>query len=175
MQYPEIWEKIHAKLADYSFILRFLEGKEHITSYGYEPWHIRFLDSIGIACEIMSQTGLTLEEYLSGKTEPEVKIDYGSSALFTREEMDEALVQIKCAFASFAGCELHALRYAGDACNSEENLKWLNGLDDGINYTQVIEFFSDFHSPASGGGTWESDMEYTDWQWWLARTAGGGL
>ena len=31
VQYPEIWEKIHAKLADYGSILRYLDGKEHIT------------------------------------------------------------------------------------------------------------------------------------------------
>ena len=22
--------------------------------------------------------------------------------------------------------------------------------------------------------TWEADKEYTDWEWWLARTADGG-
>lgn len=63
VQYPALWTQIHSKLADYGFILRYPEGKEHITGYGYEPWHIRYIDSINTAKEIMKH-GLTLEEYL---------------------------------------------------------------------------------------------------------------
>ena len=65
VQYPEIWEKIHARLADYGFILRYPDGKEQITGYGYEPWHIRYLDNADLAKEI-TEKGLTLEEYLGG-------------------------------------------------------------------------------------------------------------
>ena len=173
VQYPEIWEKIHAKLTDYGFILRYLDGKEHITGYGYEPWHIRYVGSPEIAREIMSQPGMTLEVYLGAVNDTDPVIDYGDSALYTEEELVEATVQIKCKFASFNGCELHALRYAGDDCSSEENLKWLNELGDN-EYVQVAEFLSDFHSPVEGGGPWEADTEYTDWQWWLARTEVGG-
>lgn len=175
VQYPEIWEKIHAKLADYGFILRYPEGKEHITGYGYEPWHIRYVDSVEIAREIMSQPGMTLEVWLGAANDPELTIDCGTSELYTREELEEAIVQIKCKFASFAGCELHALRYAGDACNSKENLEWLNSLEDGTAYTQAVEFLSDFHSPIEDGpNAWERDTEYTDYQWWLARAEEGG-
>lgn len=63
VEYPEIWEKIHEKLAEYGFILRYLEGKESITGYGYEPWHIRFVGSAEIAKEITDK-GITLEEHL---------------------------------------------------------------------------------------------------------------
>ena len=45
----------------YGFILRYPQGKESITGYKYEPWHIRYIGSASI--DIMSQ-GLTLEEYL---------------------------------------------------------------------------------------------------------------
>ena len=55
IQYPEIWAKIHEKLADYGFILRYLDGEEHITGYGYEPWHIRYIDNVDIAKEITSK------------------------------------------------------------------------------------------------------------------------
>ena len=174
VQYPEIWEKIHAKLADYGFILRYLPDKEHITGYGYEPWHIRYVDDTGIAREIMSQSGMTLEVYLGAVNDTDPVIDYGASELYTEEELAEAAVQIKCRFASFAGCELHALRYAGDGVNTPENLEWLNGLDEGNTYTECIEFLGDFHSPAEGMGAWAPDMEYTDYQWWLARTEEGG-
>lgn len=48
--------------AEYGFIIRFLEGKESITGYMYEPWHIRYV-GVKAAKEIMAQ-GITLEEYL---------------------------------------------------------------------------------------------------------------
>ncbi len=63
VEYPEIWAKIHEKLAEFGFILRYLEGKEAITGYGYEPWHIRYVDSPETAKEITDK-GVTLEEYL---------------------------------------------------------------------------------------------------------------
>lgn len=58
----EIFAKIHAKLADYGFILRYPEGKDDITGYAYEPWHFRYV-GIDAAKEITAK-GLTLEEYL---------------------------------------------------------------------------------------------------------------
>ncbi|MGJ9459502.1 D-alanyl-D-alanine carboxypeptidase family protein [Oceanobacillus sp. CF4.6] len=48
--------------AKYGFIIRFPEGKEEITKYQYEPWHLRFVGEKA-AKEIMSQE-ITLEEYL---------------------------------------------------------------------------------------------------------------
>lgn len=56
-----------AHCADYGFIIRFPDGKEDITGYQYEPWHIRYV-GVDTAKEIMSQ-GLTLEEYLGVKSE----------------------------------------------------------------------------------------------------------
>ena len=53
--------------ADYGFIIRFPDGKENITGYQYEPWHIRYV-GVDTAKEIMSQ-GLTLEEYLGVQSE----------------------------------------------------------------------------------------------------------
>ena len=174
VRYPEIWEKIHAKLADYGFILRYPEGKEHITGYGYEPWHIRYLNSVEAAREIMAVPGQTLEVWLHAATDPELTVDYGSSSLYTRDELEEAMVQIKCSFAAWKGCELHSLRYAGDECSTEENIRWMNELDEGKNYVQVAEFLTDYRSPVDAYGAWEPNTEYTDWQWWLARTEDGG-
>ena len=46
----------------YGFIVRYPEGKEDITGYSYEPWHIRY---IGYPySEKVYESGLTLEEYL---------------------------------------------------------------------------------------------------------------
>lgn len=64
VQYPEIWAKIHEKLPEYGFILRFPEGKEDITGYSYEPWHIRYIGSPETAKEI-TEKGITFEEYLN--------------------------------------------------------------------------------------------------------------
>ena len=64
--YPEVWAKIHEKLPEYGFILRYLEGKEEITGYSYEPWHIRYVGDPKIAKEI-TEKGLCLEEYLAQK------------------------------------------------------------------------------------------------------------
>ena len=59
----ESFAKIHSKLADYGFILRYLENRQDSTGYTYEPWHLRYVGSTEIAKEIMTK-GLTLEEYL---------------------------------------------------------------------------------------------------------------
>jgi D-alanyl-D-alanine carboxypeptidase len=50
----------------------------------------------------------------------------------------------------------------------------MNELNPEGNYVQVAQFLSDFHSPKEQIGAWEADTEYTDWQWWLARSADGG-
>ena len=46
----------------YGFIIRYPEGKEAITGYIYEPWHIRYL-GIETATAVY-ESGLCLEEYL---------------------------------------------------------------------------------------------------------------
>ncbi|MEH7334558.1 M15 family metallopeptidase [Neobacillus drentensis] len=53
------WLQEHA--ADYGFIIRYPKGKEAITGYQYEPWHLRYVGK-KLAKEITSQ-GITLEEY----------------------------------------------------------------------------------------------------------------
>lgn len=49
-------------MSKYGFILRYPRGKEIITGYSYEPWHIRYVGTKA-ATEIM-EAGITLEEYL---------------------------------------------------------------------------------------------------------------
>ncbi len=53
---------IAANCADYGFIIRFPKGKEDITGYEYESWHIRYV-GVDIAKDMTSK-GLCLEEYL---------------------------------------------------------------------------------------------------------------
>lgn len=47
---------------EYGFIIRYPKGKEDITGYIYEPWHIRYLGKE--TAEKVHNSGLTLEEYL---------------------------------------------------------------------------------------------------------------
>ncbi|MGN0714621.1 MAG: M15 family metallopeptidase [Anaerovoracaceae bacterium] len=59
--YPDgAW--ITAHCSEYGFIIRYPKGKEDITGYMYEPWHIRYV-GVDAAKEITKQ-GITLEEYL---------------------------------------------------------------------------------------------------------------
>ena len=64
----EIFSKIHAKLSKYGFILRYLENKDAITGYAYEPWHLRYIGNPKIAQEIMDKN-ITLEEYFEKETD----------------------------------------------------------------------------------------------------------
>lgn len=169
--YTDIWETIHERMPEYGFILRYMPGKEHITGYGYEPWHLRY---VGVdAAKEVTEKSMTLEGYLGAVNETDVTIDYGTSELYTKEEMDEVIVQIKCRFAEWEGCELHSIRYAGDECCTEENLGWMNSLKEGADYVKVIAFLMDFHSPKEQIGAWEADHEYKDYQWWLAAGQDG--
>ena len=100
-------------------------------------------------------------------------VDYGSSERYTQRSMDRAIALIMEEFGTWEGCEMHSIRYAGDACVSEENLNWLNSLAKGETFTECIAFLSDFHSPKEAVGAWNPDSEYTDYQWWLAGTEDG--
>ena len=57
------WVRDHAY--KYGFIIRYPKGKEHITGYSYEPWHLRYVGTE--AAEYIHKNGLTLEEYFHGK------------------------------------------------------------------------------------------------------------
>ena len=111
------------------------------------------------------------------KSSPEVAIDYGNSSIYSKEDMDSAIQMIKKEFDTWDGCELHSITYGTDEECNDENIKWMNELEEANDaketFTQCIMFKSNFHSPKEGGGAWNADEEYTDWQWWLARSDGG--
>lgn len=107
----------------------------------------------------------------------QVTIDYGTSTLYTKADMDAAIQLIRQEFDTWKGCELHSIRYVSDENSSEKNLTWMNelGMANGAtqSFTQCILFESSFHSPRQNAGAWDPDQEYTSWEWWLARTEGG--
>lgn len=57
------WIAEHAH--EYGFIIRYLEGKEDITQYQYEPWHLRYVGE-KVATEIYEKE-ITFEEYIEQK------------------------------------------------------------------------------------------------------------
>lgn len=106
-------------------------------------------------------------------------VDLGTSELYSQEDMNAAINRITDEFTNFRGCKLNSIKYAGDECNSQENIDWMNDLAEGEDYggpfVECIEFKSDYHSPVDPeeAGAWEPDTDYKDWEWWLARTEGG--
>ena len=106
-----------------------------------------------------------------------VKIDYGTSSVYSKEDMDDAIDAIKEHFSQLDGCVLHSLSYTSDEeCNNDEKIAWLNEIENSNDneeaFTQCIAFNSSFHSPLKGDASWNLDEEYT-WSWWLGRSDGG--
>ena len=54
-----VWMQQHAH--EYGFILRYPDGQEYITGYGYEPWHYRYV-GVEAATQIYNEK-ITYEEY----------------------------------------------------------------------------------------------------------------
>ncbi|MFC4662043.1 D-alanyl-D-alanine carboxypeptidase family protein [Oceanobacillus aidingensis] len=52
---------------EYGFIIRFPEGKEDITGYQYEPWHLRYVGEK--TAKYITEQGITLEEYYEEQAE----------------------------------------------------------------------------------------------------------
>ena len=98
-------------------------------------------------------------------------IDYGTSEIYSREDMNDAIKLIKDQFYSWEGCKLYSIYYTDDSF-CERELDYVNTLSDDANYTECIVFRTRFRSPIFGGGAWNANFEY-DWSWYLARTDGG--
>ncbi len=48
--------------SEYGFVIRYIQGKEDITGFSYEPWHLRY---VGIPHSLyITQSGIVLEEYI---------------------------------------------------------------------------------------------------------------
>lgn len=94
------------------------------------------------------------------------------SDLYTEEDIGKATEAVEAEVAGWKGIELVSLSYAGDACNTVENLEWLRSLKD-KDYTEVLELLADIHTTADCKGALEPDTDYSEYQFWLARTDGG--
>jgi zinc D-Ala-D-Ala carboxypeptidase len=61
------WLAAHAH--EFGFVIRYLDGKESITGYQYEPWHLRYV-GVELATEV-HKTGLSLEEFFGLPAAPD--------------------------------------------------------------------------------------------------------
>ena len=185
MQRQDIWDRVHARLADHGFILRYPQHKEGVTGYAYKPWHIRYVADPTIAHTIMDQ-GITLEEYLGeaesfaveGITDAEFELDPGTSELFGEDDVRRAIDVVLATFGNWDGCRMMRIAYAGDEA-SIAALDYANTLrgEGEQPFDQALVVVSDFHSPSAEdaeGTAWEPDVDYTGYTWTLARVADGG-
>lgn len=58
----ESFKWLSENISNYGFIIRYPKGKEDITGYSYEPWHLRYVGKN--AAKEINDNQLTLEEYL---------------------------------------------------------------------------------------------------------------
>ena len=180
MKHPDIWKKVHDKLADHGFILRYLPQRKIFTGYSYEPWHIRFINDPDVAKKIM-QSGATFEEYLNEVPAyvAGCKVDYGTSTVYAESDIDSTIDPVLGEFANWKGCVMKRFAYAGDdACGAQE-LEYVNSLrEQGSDaFDQAIVLVTDFHSPSASeaeGTAWEPDKDYNDYTWHLGRTGADG-
>lgn len=56
-----MWLRDHCN--EFGFIIRYPQGKEEITGYNYEPWHIRYVGKT--AASVMKKKDWTFEEFIS--------------------------------------------------------------------------------------------------------------
>ena len=129
--------------------------------------------SLSVICVVL----FALLAGCGSKETSNITVDYGDSAVYTEQDMDDAIKVIEEMIGSWEGCELHSLSYISDeTCSDPDTLAWMNDLrtekDEKEPFTQCIAFDSSFRSPENGGGAWEANEEYT-WSWWLARSEGG--
>ena len=73
---------------EHGFIIRYPRGKESVTEIGYEPWHIRYVGEPH--AKVMSEAGITLEEYVEYLT-PEEWFSHGDY-LILRTQKDSVVL-----------------------------------------------------------------------------------
>lgn len=108
-------------------------------------------------------------------TETNYEVDYGTSELYSQEDMDSAIATIMNEFDNEwqVKCEMHKIYYAGDEISQNE--LWHVQLSSIAPFTQSLVMYSDFHSPVNPeeAGAFDPDQEYTNYNWILWREDGG--
>lgn len=101
-----------------------------------------------------------------------VEIDYGTSKIYSQQDMDAAIKIIKDEFYTWDGCKLYSISYTDDSLCQRE-LEYCNTLaKEGVTYTECIVFRTYFRSPIFGGDGWNENHKY-NYSWYLGRIKDG--
>ncbi len=121
------------------------------------------------------------ERSAANKTEwrnTDIEVEFGTSGPFSQDEQELAVDTIMNYFAQFGdGFQMKQISYDHEADAKE--IAWLNQhkhIPGAGSFTEAVCFISDFHTPSLDQMTEQTmnpDSDYTGWQWWLARPAGG--
>ena len=107
--------------------------------------------------------------------ETNYEVDYGTSELYSKEDMDSAIAAIMNEFNNEwqVKCEMHKIYYAGDEISQKE-LPHVQ-LSSIAPFTESLVMYSDFHSPVNPeeAGAFDPDQEYRNYNWILWREEGG--
>lgn len=102
------------------------------------------------------------------------EINYGNSERYSKEDMDSAIRVVFNEFKTWNGFELYSISYAGDEiCFDEDELEYCNSLREDAEFVDCIVFYSSFHTPSGCDNGFNSNEDYTGWNWYLAREADG--
>jgi len=95
----------------------------------------------------------------------------GDSQLYTEEEISEIMDAITANFMlDFAGCTMTELKYDEEfSLRRAEEYAQQYGADEAIVLTSSFDVDS-----LGGDGSFTPNSTYTNWQWILVRSAGGG-
>jgi len=117
-----------------------------------------------------------------GRNQKTVEIDYGSSVLYTKDEMSPLIEQIVnvLMFRAKNGLEVYAIRFTSDEeCSKYDELKMLNEQgrtktgNPKLTYKEYIKFETDTKEPDDPQKSSEPGVKHTGWGWWFAREEGG--
>ncbi len=101
-----------------------------------------------------------------------VNVDYGTSEVYSKSDLDAAVRAVKLDFAKMIGCNHLSLRYAGDERSQRELENANKWRIPGDEYVACIVFDSSFYSPQAAYGAWNADSTY-EWSWTIVKTASG--
>lgn len=97
------------------------------------------------------------------------KIDLGSSALYSHQEVEETANLVAEKVRSWEGCRLYSVTYAGDETCIKE-LEYCQELREDCEACIVFEVV--YHSPLWNSGAWNPNQIYF-WTFYLGRPEGG--
>lgn len=102
-----------------------------------------------------------------------VTVNYGVSEKYSKKDIDAAIQVVFDEFSTWNGFELYTIHYTGDENCNDNQLEYCNSLSSDKNFVECIVFSSSFHTAKHCDNGFNSDEDYDDWRWYLARESDG--